>query len=140
MTTPLDRYARFMGSLSRDTLPALHDHVAPGIRFRDPFNDVTGAERMEAIFDHMYETIGSVRFEMLHHAMVGETGLLHWRMHATLRQKPWSFEGMSHVQFNEDGKVVSHIDHWDAAREFYEHFPVIGWTLSAIRRRLAQAA
>lgn len=144
MTTPLDKYARFIGSLSRESLETLPDFVMPDVHFRDPFNEVVGADKMAEIFVHMFDTVGDVRFEILHSALAsapdGDTGMLYWRLHSTLRKKPWSFEGMSRVQFNANGQVVSHFDHWDAAREFYEHFPVIGWALSSIRNKIALAA
>jgi len=137
MTSAVEYYAEFMRNLSADSLPHITRHVAEDVYFRDPFNEVTGVDKMQQIFAHMYETMGEVRFDILHCAMTGATGLLHWRIVATLRGKPWEFEGMTKVEFNEDGLAVSHVDHWDAAREFYEHFPVIGWSLKAIRRKIA---
>jgi limonene-1,2-epoxide hydrolase len=137
MICPVERYAQFMGRLSKETLPEITQHVASNVFFRDPFNEVVGVEKMRQIFEHMYETMGEVRFDIQHQAMDGATGLLHWRIVATLRGKPWEFEGMTKAEFNEDGLVVSHVDHWDAAREFYEHFPIIGWSLKAIRRKIA---
>ncbi|MEQ9519036.1 MAG: nuclear transport factor 2 family protein [Parvibaculum sp.] len=136
MRTALEIYAGALENLSRDTLTDLPRYVAENVVFRDPFNHVIGVDKMQAMFAHMYDTLGDVRFEVLHQAMTGSTGLLHWRYIATLRGKPWSFEGMSKVIFNADGLVISHEDHWDAARHFYEHFPIIGWMLKAIRRKL----
>jgi len=137
MTTAVERYARFVGSLSQETLPQITQYVSSDVLFRDPFNELVGIEKMQKIFAHMYETMGDVRFDILHHAMDGKTGLLHWRIAATLRGKPWEFEGMTKVEFNEDGLVVSHLDYWDAARDFYEYFPIIGWSLKVIRRKIA---
>ncbi len=137
MTNAVERYATFMGNLSEDTLPDISQYVARDVLFRDPFNEVVGIEKMQKIFAHMYETMGDVRFDILHHAMDDKTGLLHWRIAATLRGKPWEFEGMTKVEINEAGLVASHVDHWDAARDFYEHFPIIGWSLKAIRRKIA---
>ena len=137
MTSAVEHYAEFMRNLSADSLSHITHHVAKDVYFRDPFNEVTGVDKMQQIFAHMYETMGEVRFEILHCAMTETTGLFHWRIVATLRGKPWEFEGMTKVEFNEDGLAVSHVDHWDAAREFYEHFPVIGWSLKAIRRKIA---
>jgi len=38
-----------------------------------------------------------------------------------------------------DGAWTSdlHRDYWDAAQELYEKFPVIGWVLRHLRKRLA---
>jgi len=137
MNAPLESYAEFLSSLNEKTVDRFTDYVVKDVLFRDPFNEVCGADRMMQIFTHMYRTIGSVKFDILHHAMMGDVGLLHWRFTSTLRGKPWSFEGMSHIRFDSDGRVVAHIDHWDAAREFYEHFPVVGWALKTIRRKIS---
>jgi len=137
MTKSVEEYAEFMSNLSVETLPHLSRHVANDVFFRDPFNEVTGVDKMHQIFAHMFESMGEVRFEVLHCAMSGDTGLLNWSMAATLRGKPWEFAGMTKVEFDDEGLVVSHIDHWDAAREFYEHFPIIGWALKAIRQKIA---
>jgi len=137
MTAFVEDYAEFMTNLSVDTLPDLSQHVTSDVFFRDPFNEVTGIDKMHQIFAHMFETMGAVRFKILHCAMSGETGLLYWSMAATLRGKPWEFEGMTKVEFDNEGRAVSHVDHWDAAREFYEYFPIIGWALKTIRQKIA---
>jgi steroid Delta-isomerase len=137
MTSFVEDYAEFMKNLSEDTLSDLSQHVTSDVFFRDPFNEVTGVDKMHQIFDHMFETMGDVRFEILHCAMSGNTGLLYWSMDTILRGKPWNFEGMTKVEFDCEGRAYSHVDHWDAAREFYEHFPIIGWALKSIRQKLA---
>ncbi|MBV1885706.1 MAG: nuclear transport factor 2 family protein [Parvibaculaceae bacterium] len=137
MTSAVERYADFMGGLSKEALPEIGKHVAKEVFFSDPFNKVVGIDKMQQIFAHMYETLGEVHFEILHSAMSGEVGLLQWHMRATLRGKPWSFEGMTKVEFNEAGLATSHVDYWDAASEFYEYFPVIGWSLKSIRRKIS---
>jgi len=137
MTHPIERYAEFMEGLSKEQLPEITKYVASDILFRDPFNAVTGVDKMQQIFAHMYETMGQVHFEVLHCFSTGDAGVLHWRFHGMLRGSPWTFEGMSKVDFDADGLAVTHVDYWDAARDFYEHFPVIGWSLKAIRRKIA---
>ena len=54
-----------------------------------------------------------------------------------VRGKPWKVEGLTEVKFGEDGRVSLHIEHWDAARQLYEHFPLIGPLLRHLRRRIA---
>lgn len=137
MTSAIKRYADFMDGLNQETLAEMSTHIDEQVYFSDPFNQIVGLEKMHQIFAHMYETLGEVDFDIHHYAMSGEVGLLQWRMQATLRGKPWSFEGMTKVEFNEAGLVSSHVDYWDAAREFYEHFPIIGGALKFIRRKVA---
>ena len=136
MTAPNERYRTFLEKLTLETLERLPDHVTPDVRFKDPFNDVRGADAMARVFRHMFANVRNVRFTV-HHALASEdTGLMSWRFQGILSGKPWSFEGTSVLRFAPDGRVAEHIDYWDAATEFYERFPVIGWLLAVLRRRL----
>tara|TARA_R110000824_G_scaffold118960_14_gene272178 strand:+ start:312599 stop:313033 length:435 start_codon:yes stop_codon:yes gene_type:complete len=130
-------YALFLGSLDRTRISRMPEIIAPDVEFSDPFNRVNGLAAMQHIFEDMYETLGEVRFDIHHHAATGRSGFLQWHFHSVLRGQPWSFEGVTYVEFDEKGLVSRHADQWDAAREFYEHFPVIGWVLGTIRRKLS---
>ena len=48
------------------------------------------------------------------------------------------FEGVSRMQINEEGKVISHIDYWDAAENVYEKIPLLGAVLRFIKRKIAK--
>jgi steroid delta-isomerase len=137
MTPPHERYRAFLETLSLDTLDRLSDHVTPDVRFKDPFNDVRGADAMARIFRHMFASVDNIRFTVDHSMASGDTSLMSWRFQGMLSGRQWSFEGSSVLRFAPDGRVAEHVDHWDAAGQFYERFPVIGWLLAALRRRLA---
>ena len=137
MTAPHERYRAYLESLTPETLAKLPDHVTQDVRFKDPFNDVRGVEAMGRVFRHMFENVRDIRF-VVHHAMIeDDVCLMRWRFHGRLANRPWAFEGTSALRFATDGRVSEHIDYWDAAGNFYERLPVIGWLLSMMRRRLA---
>ncbi len=144
MSDPLSRYAQFMAELTPETLPHLKDVVSDDVYFKDPFNETYGASSMQAVFQHMFDTLGHARFTIKAQGMLhdeqGDMGVLYWRFDGRLRHKDWRVEGMSRVRFTSEGKVKSHIDHWDPARDFYEHFPLIGHALRAVRGRIANSA
>ncbi|MEK9673669.1 MAG: nuclear transport factor 2 family protein [Rhodospirillaceae bacterium] len=137
MTAPHLRYREFLEGLTPETLDSLPDFVTADVRFVDPFNDVRGVDAMAAVFRHMFESLGDVRFEVERLSFDGEVCLMVWRFSSTLRGKPWTFEGTSVVRFDAAGRVVEQLDHWDAAANFYERLPIIGWLLERIRMRLA---
>jgi len=137
MTEALERYRRFLETLTPDTLPDLPIHVTADVRFKDPFNDVRGVDSLERVFRHMFANVGDVRFHVDKAGGDSETGFLAWRFSGRLKGKPWTFEGTSVLHFAEDGRVAEHVDHWDAGRDFYERLPVLGWLLSRIRGRVA---
>ena len=137
MTTPTECYVEFLRTLSIDKLDMLSKHVTPDVRFSDPFNDVTGIDNMRQVFLEMFQQVGPINFTVLDARGDEEIGVLVWRYEAHLLKKPWIFEGTSVLKYSKDGRVSEHVDYWDAARNFYERLPIIGWLLCALRRRLA---
>ena len=137
MSVDLNEYIKFLEKLSPETLDEISIYVAPNIRFKDPFNDVEGIEEMKMIFSHMFEEIEDVSFKV-NKSFTGENnGCIEWTFSGKLREKPWIFNGTSILIFDHMGLIVEHTDYWDAAREFYEKIPFIGWVLALIRKRIA---
>lgn len=138
---PARAYIRFYESMTPESLDRLPEVVAPDIRFVDPFNDVTGIAAMRRILEKMFADLGNPRFVVTHCAWAGQTCLLRWRFSALGRSDAteWLIVGMSELEFAPDGRVRSHIDHWDAGRQVYEKVPVLGALIRFIRRRLAAA-
>ena len=58
----LDGYVEYLENLSPSTIDALNKYVSNNVRFKDPFNDVTGIEKMKVVFRHMFENIQNVKF------------------------------------------------------------------------------
>jgi len=137
MNTAHERYRLYLESLSLETLEKLSDYVTADVRFKDPFNDVRGIDGMSRVFQHMFENVQDIRFEVNEIVSDGALCLMSWRFHGQLSGKPWQFDGTSVVRFADDGRVFEHIDYWDAARDFYERLPAIGRVLAFLRRRLS---
>ena len=53
----LDKYVLYLETLNSSTINLLDDYVAENVRFKDPFNDVMGSERMKAAFLHMFDNV-----------------------------------------------------------------------------------
>lgn len=146
MSTPLDRYCAFMEALPAGVPQALDQHVTTDVHFRDPFNDTRGIEAYRRILDDMLVHMAGLTIVVTHaglaptrHAQAEARGLLRWEMSGrlvALRDLDWRVSGCSEVGFAPDGRVCEHLDHWDAAGQLYEHFPVVGACLRLIRRRI----
>jgi len=136
----LKRYAEFFESLTADRVALLDSVMTDEVHFTDPFNSVRGIEQVRQVFVEMYAQFSDARFVVTHAALADDdSGLLRWELNGKLRRtgEPWHVEGMSHVRFGPDGRVSEHVDYWDAARQFYERLPVVGWLLRRIRARMA---
>ena len=133
-----DTYVAFWQALSAETLDGMDAVMAPAFRFVDPFNDVQGLEAVRQQFAHTYRRLRSVQITVHDRAVSGATLYLRWTFAFQMRAggRRWSLEGMSEVRFGADGKALSHIDHWDAASQVYEHLPVLGTLIRLIKSRV----
>ena len=119
--TDLQRYAEFFEQLSPDCLKQLASVMTEDIRFVDPFNDVVGLKQVEKILQKMFNSLNNPTFTVTHAAMAGNLeprGLLRWELNSVRKGLPCITVGMSEVFFAGDGRVKSHVDHWDAAKQF----------------------
>ena len=136
MRAALDAYAAFYETLTPESLDRLEDLCAPDVRFRDPFNDVTGVAALRAILQGMFRDVAEPRFEVTDRAVSGRTCYLRWTFtYGSARTR--RIDGVSEVHFDESGKVIAHLDHWDAAGQIYEHVPVLGGLIRLVKRRLS---
>ena len=130
----IETYASFFETLSpkfeEGAFKAVFD---PDALFADPFQRVHGVQSIINVFRHMYASLENPRFEIIESIGDAEKGYIRWRFH----YNDSSFEGVSHVRFGRDGKVLSHIDYWDAASNVYEKLPVLGSVLRWLKRKFS---
>ena len=132
-------YVEFYEELTPDSLARLDQLCAPAVRFRDPFNDVTGVAAYRAILAQMFEDVTEPRFEVIDRALSGRVAYLRWDFAFTPRRggAPWHIEGMSEVHFNDQGLVTAHLDHWDSGAQFYGRLPLLRQLIGLVRKRLS---
>ena len=134
-------YRRYFETLSPATLGELRGLAAPDMHFRDPFNDVVGADKVIRSLELGYQHAEDMRFAFLDEAWSGRTCYYRWRFYFRPRRvsggRTWTIEGMSEVRFDEAGLVVEHLDHWDASSQFYGKLPLLGRLIDLVRRRVA---
>ncbi|MCK9985484.1 MAG: hypothetical protein AzoDbin1_01956 [Azoarcus sp.] len=132
-----ERLADFYATLTPQSLASLADFYAPDARFVDPFNDVTGLDAIAHIFRHMFATVEAPRFEVTS-CLAGEReAMLAWTFRFGAGRACREIRGVTQLRFDAGGRVIEHIDHWDPARQLYEHIPLIGCILRTLRHRLA---
>lgn len=130
---------RFYETLTLQSVQATAEVYAENARFIDPFNDVTGQAAIERVFSHMFASLETPRFEVLSTLTEGDRSMLAWQF--SFRRQggdaAWQVQGVSHLHYASDGRVVLHHDHWDPASQLYEHLPVLGSVLRWLRRCLS---
>jgi|TARA_B110000438_G_scaffold284303_1_gene313221 limonene-1,2-epoxide hydrolase len=133
-------YVAFYEALSPSSLDDLALVVHDDIRFKDPFSDVTGVDAYKRILDSMLQAAPDIKFTVHHCAYDGDVCFMRWTSAATVKRlgkDPWVIEGMTELTFASDGRVLSHIDYWDASTQFYNRIPVIGGLIRLIRWRVS---
>ena len=136
------RYADFFDGMTAETVPGLAELVTPDVHFRDPFNDIHGAEGMLRVMAHMYETCDLARFRVVDTMASERHAFLTWEFDfrpKRLRGAPWHVDGVTELHFAPDGRVTAHLDYWDSGSQFYGRLPVLGWMIRKLHGRLQYA-
>lgn len=134
-------YRSFLEGLSADTVALLDQLCAPGLHYHDPFVDARGLDDVKAVFRQLLREVDAPRFTVTHCACDGDTCFLRW--HFTCRPKtirkghPWVVDGVTEVLFDAQGRVIEHVEHWDAGEQVYERMPVVRGLIRWLKRRVS---
>lgn len=129
---------RYFETLTRASLDASIYVYTEDARFKDPFNNVQGRAAINAIFEHMFDSLIDPRFKVLAAITEGNHAFLTWDF--SFRRKgsrePMTIHGGTHLHFAPDGRIAMHRDYWDAAEELYAKLPLLGTLMRWLRRQL----
>jgi len=119
-----------------ETFETLYDDA---IVFKDPFNEVKGISAVYRIFQEMYQNLDDPRFIIGEYVGNQDIAYVKWDFlfHFKGDQKENRFTGVSRLEMNAEGKIVSHVDFWDAAEHIYEKIPLLGSLLRFAKRKIA---
>jgi hypothetical protein len=138
----IERFKIFNGSFSSNNIEANTKEVyANNLYFRDPFKEYHGEAEFEAYL--LRESAAVAQYSMDWKDVAEHDGDYYFRWVMTLKLKrdgkndpPTLNNGISHVRFGADGKVIFHEDYFDAATFLYEKIPVLGSEIRFIKKRL----
>jgi ketosteroid isomerase-like protein len=123
--------------LSPASLDSLAKVYAADAKFRDPFNDLTGRDRIRSVYQHMFETLNTPRFFVSNVVDNGLQAFVVWDFVFTVRGHNMHIHGCTQLVLDEAGLIMLHRDYWDAAEELYEKLPVMGGLLRWFKRRIS---
>lgn len=133
------RVVEFFEGLTPETVVDLRTIYSTNARFKDPFNDVTGLDPIERIFQHMFVALEKPRFVVTERVLQGSQCFLTWEFRFKFRRFDTDSEqvilGASHLVFDDTGLVCLHRDYWDAAEELYEKLPLVGGLMRWLKKR-----
>ena len=137
----IDRFSRLFADLSVPNVDALIGEVyADSLFFNDTVKTIDHLADLRAYMLATAQSVEACRVEMLDQVRSGEDFYFRWEMEIVFKAlQPGLVDltpGMTHIRFDEEGRVVLHQDFWDPARGIYEHIPVLGPILRKIKARL----
>ena len=136
---PLEDYIVYFENLTLRSVPILDKMASPGMRFRDPFNEVTGIEKIRHLFADMFVRLDEPTFTITETIEQPHGALLIWdftfRIKTLKPEMNRRIHGTSHIRFAPDGRVQYHRDYWDAAGELYEQLPLVGTLMRFLKKR-----
>ena len=138
----LARFAEFFSSFSPDRVERLLPQTyAENVYFNDTLKSIRGRKALAHYLAESAAAVDDCRVEIVSSSPVqaGEF-FLRWKMMIRFKRfrrgvETWSI-GASHLRFDADGRVTYHQDYWNAADGLFQHVPVLGWMIRAIKRRL----
>lgn len=128
--------AGFLNELSPAKLEQLGDVYSPAVEFHDPMNQARGLSALRRVYENLFQQFKGVSVTVEDAHGDDRTGFLLWTMRYQFRGKERVITGTSHLKFAADGRVAVQRDHWDASFAVYGEFPVIGWAMRGIKRRV----
>lgn len=141
-TDALTRFAAFFSDFSPNKVEKLVDATyAPDVWFNDTLKTIRGRDALRAYLAHSASAVQSCRVDILD-TLSNEAGdyFVRWRMVIRFKRfKPnedTETIGISHLRFNRDGLVALHQDYWDSTQGLFEHVPILGMGIRAIKRRV----
>ncbi len=132
----------FFNQLRKDRLELVDQFYSPDVFFQDPLGDIQGRDKLRAYYKNLYESVLDIRFEFRNIGSVENRAFAPWIMHLRapkLKRAQWiSVAGISEIEFDSrSGQATYHRDYFDMGAFIYEHIPVLGSVVRAIRGRLA---
>jgi limonene-1,2-epoxide hydrolase len=139
-----EAFQRFVSLWSNLTEESIAQHIdtvyAEDVWFNDTVKTITGHDALRHYLEETSRRVASCQVEIDDIGVSGGNYYVRWRMKVLLPDTPeesaWHSIGFTHLRFNEAGQVVLHQDYWDSAAGLYEHLPLVGWMIRAIKTRL----
>ena len=130
----------FFNAVSRDTMHVLDDFYASDVHFIDPLGELHGLPALRAYYERMYEPVTAIQFYFPSIQLIENEAFATWTMTFSSsklkRGRSIVVDGLSHIRFGADGKVIYHRDYFDVGAMVYEHVPVLGFFTRYLKRKL----
>ncbi len=135
------RFSRFFSVLTPESVRRdLRSVYAADVYFNDTLKEIEGVDRLEPYLIRTAEAVESCAVDILDMSSSRGDFYFRWAMRIQFKKfrkgEVQTSIGITHIRFNQEGKVIFHQDYWDAAANLFEKIPVLGGIIRAIKNRL----
>ena len=134
----MQRLQGLFAQLSQSQTMPLDDIYTTNVRFEDPFHAIEGRSELQHYFERLNLNVDTCTFTFHDVVETEDQGFVTWTMRLNVRRglkKTIVLDGTTHVRYR-DGLIADHKDYFDASKMVYEHVPVMGTVIRAIRRHM----
>ena len=124
---PIEKYLDLFCNLTFSSIKNFDDIVDDDIEFSDPFNNIKGKENFKNVFYHMFKNVKNPKFIILDLSNNKRRTFLKWEMSFYAFKSKQIIIGMSEINYNETGKIISHHDYWDSLNGIFIKLPFVGF-------------
>jgi len=134
----LEQFEYTYQAFSRERLPQLAALYSEAVIFEDPLHRLEGRDALLAYFEQMAANLLECRFQIHQRLVNGGEAALWWTMDYRHRRlaggRQLTLEGSSHLRWHD--RISYHRDYFDVGAMVYEHLPLLGGAIRALKRRL----
>lgn len=128
----------FRAFTPEDVVRAAGEVYAPDAYFNDGFAELHGADEIAEYLRRSAEKTEWITIEVADVAR-SETDLyVRWEMRFVLHgsEAQTTAPGISHLRVDRDGRVIYHMDYWDASGALADRIPLVGGVIRKVKSRL----
>lgn len=136
----IDRFADFFASITGESVRSKINQVyADDVYFYDTLKELRGVDKLKEYLLTTSENTEQVSVEILDVAESRGNYYYRWKMNVQFKKikkgEVISSTGMTHIRFNQEGKVVLQYEYWDTGQHLYQHLPYIGWLVKKVHAK-----
>ena len=140
-TAMLDRVRDLFENYTRANLEANVSKVyAEDVYFRDAFKQFSDPEAIRDYLVEGLEPLEQIEFRLRHIARADGEFYIDWLMRLDFKKTPsgsWEESiGMTHMRFNNEGRVILHQDYWDPTDIVYRRIPIARSLIAYVKKKL----
>jgi len=110
---------------------------SPSVYFNDGFVELKGSDAVARYLGRSAEQTAEIKVDVEEVIKTESAVYVRWTMTFTTKGGTTVIApGISHLRFNQDGRITYHRDYWDAGSALAEFVPLAGSLLRAVKARL----